>query len=172
MQGMWEGIRLHKKVLFHIDEHMDRLFEGSKAVDMDLGISKQQLVQEIYRICDANGMHSDVHIRLMVTRGLKPTPYQNPKITIGKPTVVIIPEWKRASAAVKEAGITLFTVHVRRGHADVQDPMWNSHSKLNCIAACIQVAAALVSPPICGEGQQSWCGRGADVGPTRLCCNL
>jgi hypothetical protein len=78
----------------------------------------------------------------MVTRGLKPTPYQNPNTTIGKPTIVVLAEWKEAAPAPKERGIRLFTVHVRRGPADVQDPMWNSHSKLNCIAACIQVTPA------------------------------
>lgn len=75
----------------------------------------------------------------MVSRGLKPTPYQNPTTTIGQPTIVVLAEYKEAAPVPKEKGIKLFTVHVRRGAADVQDPMWNSHSKLNCIAACIQV---------------------------------
>ncbi|GLC75757.1 hypothetical protein PLESTF_001682300 [Pleodorina starrii] len=83
-----------------------------------------------------------VHIRLMATRGLKPTPYQNPDITIGQPTIVIIPEYKEPSPVPREVGIRLFTVHVRRGAPDVQDPGWNSHSKLNCIAACIQANKA------------------------------
>ncbi|EFN51197.1 hypothetical protein CHLNCDRAFT_28349 [Chlorella variabilis] len=130
--GVWEGLRLHR------GEHMDRLYEGAKAIDMDIGLSKQQLAQLVYNTVDANGMADDVHIRLMVTRGLKPTPYQNPNITLGSPTIVIIPEHKRAAAGPKEAGIRLFTCHVRRGAPDVQDPAWNSHSKLNCIAACIQ----------------------------------
>jgi branched-chain amino acid aminotransferase len=77
----------------------------------------------------------------MVSRGLKPTPYQNPATTLGKPTIVILPEWKEADPGPKKKGIRLFTVHVRRGAPDVQDPGWNSHSKLNCIAACIQVGA-------------------------------
>ncbi|GLC75759.1 hypothetical protein PLESTF_001682500 [Pleodorina starrii] len=83
-----------------------------------------------------------VHIRLMATRGLKPTPYQNPDITIGQPTIVIIPEYKEPTPVPREVGIRLFTVHVRRGAPDVQDPGWNSHSKLNCIAACIQANKA------------------------------
>eukprot|EP00951_Prasinocladus_malaysianus_P004489 scaffold31494_cov49-Prasinocladus_malaysianus.AAC.1 len=83
---------------------------------------------------------SNVHIRLMVTRGLKATPYQNPAVTIGKPTIVIIPEYKQVSESNKERGINLFTCHVRRGAPDAQDPMLNTHSKHNCIAACIQVS--------------------------------
>lgn len=105
---------------------------------------KKELEKEIYRVTDANKQKDHVHIRIMVTRGLKPTPYQNPKVTIGRPTVVIIPERKESSsdktgADARVDGITLFTVHVRRGRPDVQDPAWNSHSKLNCISACIQV---------------------------------
>ncbi|KAK9809273.1 hypothetical protein WJX72_012545 [[Myrmecia] bisecta] len=142
--GVWEGIRLHQGVLVFADAHLDRLYEGAKAIDMDLGVSKEQLRSMIYETIDANGMAGDsgMHIRLMVTRGLKATPYQNPNITIGLPTIIIIPEYKRAAQGPKETGIQLFTCHVRRGAPDVQDPGWNSHSKLNCIAACIQAAKA------------------------------
>ncbi len=83
-----------------------------------------------------------VHIRLMVTRGVKRTPYQDPRVTVGPATIVIIPEWKVAKPETLAAGLTLFTVHVRRGFPDVQDPKLNSHSKLNCITACIQATAA------------------------------
>eukprot|EP00854_Cymbomonas_tetramitiformis_P027261 gene27261-33572_t len=121
---------------------MDRLYENSKAVDMDIGLTKNELLDLIYQTTDANNMLDGVHIRLMVTRGLKPTPYQNPNTTIGKPIVVIIAEHKAASSGPKINGITLFTCHVRRGPPDVQDPSWNSHSKLNCIAACIQANKA------------------------------
>ncbi|MEW5319325.1 MAG: hypothetical protein WDW38_010484 [Sanguina aurantia] len=142
--GVWEGVRLHAGCLMFVEEHMDRLYEGAKALDMDLCLSPQQLVSMVYEVIDANGMAaaSGVHIRLMVTRGLKPTPYQNPNTTIGKPTIVILPEYKEASRIPKEQGIRLFTCHVRRGAPDVQDPMLNSHSKLNCIAACIQANKA------------------------------
>ncbi|PNH08681.1 Branched-chain-amino-acid aminotransferase-like protein 2 [Tetrabaena socialis] len=140
--GVWEGIRLHKGCLYLIEEHLERLWEGCKALDMDVGLTQQQLQQLLYETVDANGMTSGVHIRLMVTRGLKPTPYQNPNITIGKPTIVIIPEFKEPSPVPRERGIRLFTVHVRRGAPDVQDPGLNSHSKLNCIAACIQANKA------------------------------
>lgn len=140
--GVWEGLRLHRGVLLHARTHVRRLFEGAKALDMHLAISAEELIAEVYRVCDANSMTDDVHIRLMATRGLKPTPYQHPKITLGDPTIVIIPEYKASSEETKRKGLTLFTVHVRRPPADVQDPMWNSHSKLNCIAACIQAAKA------------------------------
>ncbi|KAI3431784.1 hypothetical protein D9Q98_010538 [Chlorella vulgaris] len=140
--GVWEGIRLHRGVLLFMQDHIDRLFEGAKALAMDIGLTKQQLTQLVYDTVDGNGMSDGVHIRLMVTRGLKPTPYQNPRITIGQPTIVIVPEWKEAAAGPKEQGVRLFTCHVRRGSPDVQDPGWNSHSKLNCIAACIQANAA------------------------------
>ncbi|KAL4439885.1 hypothetical protein ABPG75_002886 [Micractinium tetrahymenae] len=140
--GVWEGMRLHRGVLLFAQEHMDRLFEGAKAIDMDIGLTKQEVAQLVYDTVDANCMRDHVHIRLMVTRGLKPTPYQNPATTVGAPTIVIIPEYKAADNGPKEHGIRLFTCHVRRGAPDVQDPGWNSHSKLNCIAACIQANKA------------------------------
>ncbi len=110
------------------------------------GLSPSQLTTLLYQTLAANDMHtaSDVHVRLMLTRGLKPTPYQNPNITIGQPTIVIIPEYKQPAVAPLTEGIRLMTVHIRRGGADVQDPSWNSHSKLNCIAACIQVVWVLM----------------------------
>jgi branched-chain amino acid aminotransferase len=105
---------------------------------MDLAISREDLIREIYKTCDANKQKDHVHIRLMITRGLKPTPYQSPKITIGNPTIVIVPEIKKSSEETLVVGIKLATVSTRRGRPDVQDPAWNSHSKLNCISACIQ----------------------------------
>ena len=87
-------------------------------------------------------MESGVHLRLMVTRGVKSTPYQDPRVNIGGPTIVIIPEYKVPTAETVRKGIRLFTVHVRRGAPDVQDPKLNSHSKLNCITACIQAIKA------------------------------
>ncbi len=140
--GVWEGIRLHNGTLFHLDQHLDRLYEGAKALDMDIGISQEELTKRLYRTCEANDMKTGVHIRLMVTRGIKATPYQDPRVTIGPPTIVIIPEFKMPLEETLEKGIRLFTVHARRGYPDVQDPKLNSHSKLNCITACIQAAKA------------------------------
>jgi branched-chain amino acid aminotransferase len=140
--GVWEGIRLHNGKLFHIDSHLSRLYEGLKALDMDIGISRDELQGRILEVCKVNDMHSGVHIRLMVTRGIKATPYQDPRMTITPPTIVIIPEFKSPLEQTLTKGIRLFTVHVRRGYPDVQDPKLNSHSKLNCITACIQAAKA------------------------------
>ena len=105
-------------------------------------LSKEQLGERIYETCRANDMESGVHIRLMVTRGIKSTPYQDPRMTITPATIVIIAEHKEASEETLTNGIRLFTVHVRRGYPDVQDPKLNSHSKLNCITACIQATKA------------------------------
>ncbi len=137
--GVWEGIRFHRGALLFLNAHIDRLYEGAKAIDMDIGLTREEMIHRLGAVLDANGMTSDVHIRLMVTRGVKSTPYQHPKVTITPPTVVIIPEYK---VAVESAGIRLATVHVRRGAPDVQDPRLNSHSKLNCILACIQADKA------------------------------
>ena len=135
--GVWEGIRLHRGHLVHLDEHLDRLYAGAKAIAMDIGLTREGLVNALRDTLERNGMESNVHIRLIVSRGIKKTPYQSPRVTIGKPTVVIIPEYKKASEEVKERGITLATVKTRRDHS-VQDPKINSLSKHNCIAACIE----------------------------------
>lgn len=142
--GVWEGLRLHNGKLAFLSQHMERLYEGAKALDMDIGLTPEALTGRIYAICRANGMEreSGVHIRLMITRGIKATPYQDPRVTIGEPTVVIIPEYKTPTPETAVRPMSLFTVHVRRGPADVQDPKLNSHSKLNCILACIQAAKA------------------------------
>ncbi len=140
--GVWEGLRLHHGKLAFIDQHMKRLYEGAKALDMDVGIIPEQLTKRIYQTCEANKMSNDVHIRLMISRGMKATPYQDPRVTITPPTIVIIPEYKNPDVEALNRGIRLFTVHVRRGYPDVQDPKLNSHSKLNCIFACIQATKA------------------------------
>jgi len=140
--GVWEGIRVHGGHPVFLEAHLDRLFEGARAIALDIGLDQAALTDAIYRTLEANGMRDGVHIRLMVTRGLKRTPYQDPRVCIGPATVVIIPEYKSATPQTLERGLRLFTVHVRRGAPDVQDPRLNSHSKLNCITACIQATAA------------------------------
>jgi branched-chain amino acid aminotransferase len=140
--GIWEGLRVHHGKVAFLDQHLDRLYEGARALDMDMEVTPQQLRERIYRVLEENTMHEGVHIRLMVSRGIKATPYQDPRITITAPTIVIIPEYKEALPETAHKGIRLFTVHVRRGYPDVQDPKLNSHSKLNCITACIQAAKA------------------------------
>ena len=140
--GVWEGLRLVKGGIPFLRPHIERLYEGAKAIFMDIGLKPDELVKRLFDCLDANHMEDGVHIRLMVTRGVKSTPYQDPRVTIGSATIVIIPEYKAANPEKFEKGLTLHTVNVRRGYPDVQDQKLNSHSKLNCITACIQAANA------------------------------
>lgn len=140
--GVWEGLRVHHGQPAFLYQHLDRLWEGAKAIALDIGLTRDELRDQIYRTLEANQMVNGVHVRLMVTRGVKSTPYQDPRMTIGPPTVVIIAEHKEPKPTVVEAGIRLFTVHVRRPGPDVLDPKLNSHSKLNDITACIQAYTA------------------------------
>ncbi len=145
--GVWEGIRVHNGKLAFIDQHMQRLFEGAAAIDMDIGMTASELTDAIYSTLAANDQaeadtNDAVHIRLMVTRGLRSTPYQSPSVVISDATVVILPEFKVPKPEVLTRGLKLYTVSTRRGRPDVQDPKWNSHSKLNCISACIQADKA------------------------------
>lgn len=140
--GIWEGLRLHRGQLLFADQHFRRLFEGAKAIDLDIGKTEEELHDAIMQTVRANGMDSGVHVRLMITRGVRATPYQDPRVVVSGPTIVIIAEHKEPLPQTVEQGIRLFTVHVRRGEPDVQDPKLNSHSKLNCILACIQATKA------------------------------
>ena len=140
--GVWEGLRVHHGKIAFLDRHLERLYDGAKALDMEMDVTPEQLSKRLHKVLDKNNMHEGVHIRLMVSRGIKATPYQDPRITITPPTIVIIPEYKNALPETLTKGIRLFTVHVRRGYPDVQDPKLNSHSKLNCITACIQATKA------------------------------
>jgi branched-chain amino acid aminotransferase len=140
--GVWEGLRVSGGHPAFLDQHLDRLYEGARAIALDIGLDRDALTRAIYATLAANGMRDGVHVRLMVTRGVKRTPYQDPRVTIGPATIVIIPEHKNPLPDTVERGLKLFTVHVRRGCPDVQDPKLNSHSKLNCITACIQAYTA------------------------------
>ena len=140
--GVWEGMRIHKGRAAFLDRHLDRLFEGAKAIAMDIGLSREALTKRLYETLDANKMEEGVHVRLMITRGVRSTPYQDPRVVVGGPTIVIIPEYKQPPEGLHERGLKLFTVHVRRGDPAVQDQKINSHSKLNCILASIQATQA------------------------------
>jgi branched-chain amino acid aminotransferase len=140
--GVWEGLRVHRGRIAFLAEHLQRLYEAAKAIDLDIGMDREALTAALYQTLSANTMTEGVHMRLMVTRGLKSTPYQDPRACIGPATVVIIPEYKLPRPQLLTQGVRLFTVHVRRGAPDVQDPKLNSHSKLNCITACIQATKA------------------------------
>jgi branched-chain amino acid aminotransferase len=140
--GVWEGLRVHDGGVAFLKEHVERLYEGAKAVFMDIGLEPRELVARIFACLDANEMTDGVHVRVMVTRGVKATPYQDPRATISPATIVIIPEWKSPKPEVVAKGLKLHTVNVRRGAPDVQDQKLNSHSKLNCITACVQAMNA------------------------------
>ena len=135
--GVWEGIRLYNNHLIHLEKHLERLYDGAETIQMDIGISKSEMKSALEKTLKKNEMISDVHIRLIVSRGIKSTPYQHPKVTIGHPTIVIIPEYKKPSPELKIEGITLGTVSTIRNNL-TQDPRVNSLSKHNCIAACIE----------------------------------
>ena len=138
--GVWESFRLHEGKLVFIEEHMDRLFRGASEISLDPGKSRNQIMEEIHRVISANQMHDQVHLRLIISRGLKPTPYQAPWVISSSPTIVIIPEYKKANPRRAVEGIKLVSVGVRRGGPEIQDPSINSLSKHNCIAACIEAA--------------------------------
>lgn len=140
--GVWEGMRVYKGGVAFLDAHMKRLYAGAKTIDMDIGLSPAELSQQLFDCLKAQGMMDGVHIRLMVTRGIKKTPYQGPRFTITPPTVVIIPEYKAPVPEIRAKGVSLFTAHVRRTGPAEQDQKLNSHSKLNCILACIQADKA------------------------------
>ena len=140
--GVWEGLRVSAGHPAFLDQHLDRLEEGARAIMLDLGMSRDEITEAIYATLRANEMTDGVHVRLMVTRGVKSTPYQDPRMTIGPATVVIIAEHKEPLPATVSEGITLFTTHVRRATPDTLDPKLNAHSKLNDIQACIQAYTA------------------------------
>lgn len=140
--GVWEGLRVKNGGIAFLPDHLKRLYAGAKTIDMDIGLTKEELTTRLFDCLKANDMSDGVHIRLMVTRGIKKTPYQGPRFTIGKATVVIIPEYKSPVPEVINRGQSLFTVHVRRTGPAEQDQKLNSHSKLNCIMACIQADKA------------------------------
>ncbi len=140
--GVWEGLRVHHGHIAFLQQHMERLYEGTAALDITMEVDRETLSKRLYALLKANHMEHGVHIRLMVSRGEKATPYQDPRVTVTPPTIVIIAEYKTPKAETASKGLTLFTVHVRRGYPDVQDPKLNSHSKLNCITACIQATKA------------------------------
>lgn len=140
--GVWEALRLHQGVLVFIEDHFNRLWQSAKTVGMVLPFTKKELTQKVWDTLNANGMTDDVHVRIMVTRGIKKTPSQDPRLTISGPNVVIIPEYKKASKVSKEKGITLFTSTIRRGSPDYLDPRLNCHSKLHEVQALIQAIEA------------------------------
>ncbi len=140
--GVWEGIRLHDGRFAFLDLHLDRLFGGARAIDLDIGLTPDQLRSALEELVAANDMTTDVHVRLMITRGVKMTPAQHPDLVVGGPTIVAIAEHKQADPEVMRTGITLFTSTVRRPPPDTLDPRLNCHSKLHEVMALIQAMKA------------------------------
>ncbi len=140
--GMWEGMRLHNGKWAFFDDHMDRLFDGCKAVSLDIGMDRGEIAAALHRTAEANGMTDDAHCRLMVTRGVKAKPFQHPSLSRSGPTVVIIIEHSRPVDRFAERGVRLATVPQVRGLPHSQDAKLNSHSKLNCVIASLQAEAA------------------------------
>jgi branched-chain amino acid aminotransferase len=140
--GVWEGLRVRGGHPAFLERHLDRLYDGARAIMLDIGRTRAEVTAAIYETLAANDMTDGVHVRLMVTRGVKLTPYQDPRVTIGPATIVIIAEHKEPLPETVTDGISLFTTHVRRAAPDTLDPRLNTHSKLNDITACIQAYTA------------------------------
>lgn len=140
--GMWEGMRLYDGKWAFFDEHMDRFFESCKAISLDVGMDRAGILQALTKTAQANDMHSDVHCRLMLTRGTKVKPFQHPSLSRSGPTLVIIMEHSKPADALQTRGIRLATVPQVRGLPMSQDAKYNSHSKLNCVIACLQAEQA------------------------------
>ena len=140
--GMWEGMRLYDGVWAFFDEHMDRFFDSCKAVSLDPGMDRQGVFEALEATRQANGMQTDAHCRLMLTRGVKVKPFQHPSLSQSGPTLVIIIEHSRPADHLQSAGIRLATVPQVRGLPMSQDAKYNSHSKLNCVIACLQAEQA------------------------------
>jgi branched-chain amino acid aminotransferase len=157
--GIWEGIRLHQGHLAFLDAHLDRLFEGAQKIQLDIGMSRAEVEAALRRMLAANHMTDGVHIRLMITRGLKKAVNQDPRNALGKPTVVIVAEYKQPSPDLVTKGLALHTSSIRCTPAHMFDMRLNSHSRLNLIVAlldAIKVGAdeALMLDP---EGNVSSC---------------
>jgi branched-chain amino acid aminotransferase len=140
--GVWEAMRLYEGKLAFVDLHLDRFWDGAKAIGMELGFEKEWLVEQIEKVLEANQMKTGVHLRVMVTRGIKKTPSQDPRLTLSGPNLVIIAEHKKASEESRKKGIKLFTSAVRRGSPDSLDPRMNCHSKIHEVQALIQAIEA------------------------------
>jgi branched-chain amino acid aminotransferase len=140
--GVWEGLRLHHGVFAFLDEHLDRLYQGAAAISLKIGMTREEMKAALDQTVHANAMTDGVHVRLMVTRGVKKTPSQDPRLTIGPPTLVIIAEHKQANPALLEHGLRLYTSTIRRPPPDTLDPKLNCHSKLHEIIALNQAIQA------------------------------
>ena len=136
--GIWDSLRYHNNNFIFLKEHLDRLYKDAKLIDLKIHLTRKKLSEELIKTIQINKMKTDVHLRIIVSRGIKSTPYQSPKVTISKPTIIIIPEYKKPDIKAYKKGLKLVTVKTIRGPINVQNPQINSLSKLNCILACIE----------------------------------
>ena len=136
--GIWSGIRFHNNNFLFLKDHLNRLFDDAKKISLKIHLTKKQISKILFDTIKINKMKTDVHLRLIISRGIKSTPYQDPVFTISKPTIIIIPEYKQPQDSIYKKGLVLKTVKTIRGPHNVQDPRINSLSKLNCILACIE----------------------------------
>ena len=136
--GVWDSLRYHNNKFIFLNEHLDRLYKDAKLINLKIHISRKKLSEALIKTIKINKMKTDVHLRIVVSRGIKSTPYQSPKVTISKPTIIIIPEYKKPDIKAYKKGLKLVTVKTIRGPINVQNPQINSLSKLNCILACIE----------------------------------
>lgn len=140
--GVWEGLRVHKGALLFLDAHLDRLYAGAAQIALDMKMSRAQMKAALHETLDANGMKDGAHVRLMVTRGEKRAVNQDPRNALGRPTIVIVAEYKLPSAAVQANGLALATSKIRCSGADTFDMRLNSHSRLNLVAALLEAIDA------------------------------
>ena len=136
--GVWDSLRYHNNKFIFLNEHLDRLYKDAKLINLKIHVSRKKLSEALKKTIKINKMKTDVHLRIVVSRGIKSTPYQSPKVTISKPTIIIIPEYKKPDIKAYKKGLKLVTVKTIRGPINVQNPQINSLSKLNCILACIE----------------------------------
>ena len=136
--GIWDSLRYHNNKFIFLKEHLDRLYKDAKLIDLKIHLTRKKLSEALIKTIQINKMKTDVHLRIIVSRGIKSTPYQSPKVTISKPTIIIIPEYKKPDIKAYKKGLKLVTVKTIRGPINVQNPQINSLSKLNCILACIE----------------------------------
>ncbi len=138
--GCWDSLRYHNKKFIFLNEHIKRLYKDAKLINLKIHLTQNELIEALHKTIRINKMISDVHLRIIVSRGIKSTPYQSPDVTISKPTIIIIPEYKKPDSKIYKKGLKLVTVNIIRGPKNVQDPQINSLSKLNCILACIEAS--------------------------------
>ena len=136
--GIWDSLRYHNNKFIFLKMHLDRLYKDAKLTDIKIPLNRKQIISLLHKTVKLNKIKTDGHLRIIVSRGIKSTPYQSPKVTVTKPSIIIIPEFKKPDTKVYKKGLKLVTVNTIRGPLNVQNPQINSLSKLNCILACIE----------------------------------